>query len=128
MANETLKVKKTKIATKNELKGLANRLGVSVESLEQLEGSIFKAGWLFPMRDGKGEITGYHIRWFKGGKGVEEGGHLGLFIPKGTNTAGIQIITEGMSDLAVALDLGFCAIGRPCASACVPETVEYLRP
>ncbi len=115
-------------ATNDELRDLANKLEVSFDSLDRLGVTACDKGWLFPMRDASGEIVGQRLRYWKGGKAVVKGGNNGLFIPAETNPTFVTTITEGESDLAEALDLGLNAIGRPGATGCVDEAVEYLAP
>ena len=113
-------------ARKNDFEKIAGKWGVSPETIERMEMQVCGGGWLFPMKDEQGQIFGHRIRWFKGGKGTLEGEHLGLFLPVDTIVGAIQVVTEGESDLAVALELGITAIARPCASACTDMIVKYL--
>jgi len=115
-------------ATRKEIEGLAANLGVSAESLERLDVAVCNEGWVFPMRDGRRRIVGWHLRRWKGSKEVLPGGRNGLFIPEGTCAAAVSHVSEGESDLAAALDLGLGAIGRPGATACVGEVLSYLAP
>ncbi len=122
---ENLEIKK---ANSSDYEKFAQWCGVRVESVEKMGMLVCKFGWLFPMYNQDRERTGYRVRWFKLGKGVLPGGHLGLFIPHGTNPAAVEVITEGESDLLAALDLGLVAIARPGAGVLVRETIEYLKP
>ncbi len=121
--SESLEIKTAQLT---DVSHLAEKLGVTVGSLERLDIAICKTGWVFPMRNVEGDIVGHRLRWWKGGKGVLKGGHLGLFIPADAIPSAVTVMTEGESDLAVAMDLGLPAIGRPSATACVAETVRYL--
>lgn len=95
------------------LEYLSKSLGVSVESLERL--GCVKAPqhlvWGFPMKNGQGYVIGIRMRHENGRKWCETGGHNGLFIPNGTVDSHI-LITEGPTDTAAALTLGFYAVGR----------------
>lgn len=95
----------------------ARSLGVSVGSLVAL--SISYAGphraWAFPMRDGHENVVGIRLRTPNGAKFAVPGSHAGCFIPL-TTPQRLAIITEGPTDTAAALDLGYFAIGRPSCS------------
>ncbi len=84
------------------------------------------SGHTFPMRSASGEIIGYRVRKANGQKIAFKDSENGLFIPRGVSPGTCALITEGESDLAAALDLGFQAIGRPGCNECVQSVVDYL--
>ena len=55
------------------------------------------------------------------------GSETGLFLPVDVERKSRIIITEGPTDCAAALDLGFAAIGRPNCNSKVDMTVAYCR-
>lgn len=99
---------------------LAEQLGVTVESLELLR---VGCGWdthdgqrfaSFPSRDATGKIVGITRRYRDGSKKTFRGTTNGLFYsPNWQKTPGVVLILEGGSDVAAALSMGICAIGRP---------------
>ncbi|MBL9000774.1 MAG: hypothetical protein JNK25_06520 [Phycisphaerae bacterium] len=95
------------------LGGFADRLGVSIRSLERLGVGRAPGAWAFPMRDATGRIIGIRTRPDSGGKFCLRDSRLGLFVPDGLEQGGTLLIAEGESDTAALLTLGFAAIGRP---------------
>lgn len=99
---------------------LAEQLGVTAEALELLR---VGTGWdtssgerfaSFPSRDGTGKIVGITRRYRDGSKRTFKGTSNGLFYaPNWEKFPGVVLIVEGASDVAAALSLGICAIGRP---------------
>jgi len=113
---------------------LAEILGVSAEVLEQLgvgwrygdvaRGKELHDGdWIYPMRDGSGQVVGVHRRlakpFLKDGKLVSKlmvlGSKLGLvYSPEHWHQgAGPILLPEGMSDVAALMTLHLSAVGRP---------------
>jgi len=76
----------------------------------------------FPMYNGKQELIGIQRRFPNGFKCMVEGSTLGLFIPNNV-TAKCLVITEGVSDLATAMELGFQGIAKP--NALVGKELAY---
>ncbi len=113
--------------TSEGLNWLSNDLGVSSESLQRLQ-----VGWdgqasTFPMRNAKGRVIGIRRR-FPGGLKVSVTGSMnGLFIPTDLSPEGLLLISEGPSDTASALDLGFDAIGRPNCNSKVDRTAHMAK-
>lgn len=68
--------------------------------------------WAFPMKDSIGCITGIRFRGNDGKKWSLTGSKAGLFIPK-MDFKETVFVTEGATDTAALLSLGFCTIGRP---------------
>lgn len=69
----------------------------------------------FPMRSEDGTIIGIQRRLPCGGKLCVPGSQLGLFLPNMQITSTV-VIVEGVSDGAVATELGYYGIGLPSAS------------
>jgi len=108
---------------------LAVALGLSVESLQRLGvgwSSQYRA-WSFPMGAPAGNVLGIRLRLAGGRKLAVRGGREGLFLPEGLNCAERLLITEGPTDCAALLDLGFPAVGRPSCSGGVWLLVELVR-
>jgi hypothetical protein len=68
--------------------------------------------WALPMRDVQGKIIGIRLRGLDGAKWAVKGSKAGLFFPVGYSPRAPLIITEGPTDAAAALTLGYSAIGR----------------
>lgn len=93
-------------------------------------------GWnncyTFPMRSNNNKIIGIQRRFetkeLSGLKLSMESSKLGLFVPQNVKWKDYDtiFITEGLSDLATLLDLGFMGIGRPNANACIDMTAHWL--
>jgi hypothetical protein len=108
---------------------LANQLGVSPESLKRL-GTGWAAerhAWAFPMRNAVGEVVGVRLRSASANKSAVRGGKEGIFIPADLPEGGRLLITEGPTDCAALLDLGFAAVGRPSCSGGSRHVVELVR-
>jgi hypothetical protein len=93
---------------------LAADLGVSVESLMRLEAGWDGRCWTFPMRDAGDKIIGIRLRGPEG-KLCVKGSRTGIFWPLEVyrNSPQLLFITEGPTDCAAMLSMGFDAIGRP---------------
>lgn len=122
-----------------DLDSLAGSLGVSAESLSRLgvgwfdpqqrrrwpdseateltrrwldEKRIWPA-WSFPMSNGPGHIVGIRLRSPGGGKFSVRGScGSALFVPSDLTGDGPLLLTEGATDCASLLTLGFDSIGR----------------
>lgn len=114
-----------------ELRQLADRLGVSVVSLQRL-GCCWapdKRAWAFAMRDPAGEVVGIRLRSDDGRKWAVKGSHQGLFTPDdGTlpDLAERIFIVEGPTDAAALLDLGFVVVGRPSCTGSADDLAVLL--
>ena len=98
---------------------LAAELGLSPRSLIR-----FGVGWSlwdgfssWPMLDHLGWVVGINRRFADGSKKIIAGHRAGLYIPADmpqdlARVEGMLILTEGATDAAAALDLGFWAVGR----------------
>lgn len=109
-----------------DLKTLALQLGVSVESLNALDAawSPKDGAWVFPMKNGAGEVVGFRTRYTNGDKLAIKGSQGGLFIPNANVDIGdVAYLPEGPTDTAAMLTMGFYTIGRP---SCNSGT-EFLR-
>jgi phage/plasmid primase-like uncharacterized protein len=79
----------------------------------------FGIGWddeayTFPIINEHKKIVGIHKRFIGGSKRMAKGSKTGIFVPTGiTGERNMTVhVCEGISDTAVALELGFNAIGR----------------
>jgi hypothetical protein len=105
---------------------LANNLGVSEESLHQLQ-----VGWsqrhratTWPMTDATGTVCGIRLRGSDGKKWSVRGGREGLFIPRNVPIGDKLVICEGATDCAALLDLHFNVVGRPSCTGGVQLLVD----
>jgi hypothetical protein len=91
----------------------AAQLGVSVESLTTLGvvWSQFHGGWLWPMRNDAGTMTGLRVRTEAGDKWAVRGSTAGIFLPSLTPQARVYAV-EGGTDCSALLTLGLYAVGR----------------
>ena len=126
---------------------LAEQLRVSAEVLEQLgigwrwgdvdRGKDLHDGdWIYPMRDGSGQVVGVHRRlakpFMKDGKPVSklmvQGSKLGLVYSPEHWSQGIGPILcpEGMSDTAALMTMGLGAVGRPSDRAGADDLAQLL--
>jgi len=106
---------------------LARELGVSRESLRRLRVGWTGWAWTFPMVNARGATIGIRLRRPDGSKLAEKGSRQGLFTPSKLTGNAPLLITEGPTDLAAALDLGFDAIGRPSCAGGIELVSSYLR-
>jgi hypothetical protein len=124
-----------------KLQRLASKLGLSVVSLERLGigWSHDHRAWSFPMTDAMENVIGIHLRLESGKKISVKGGCAGLHVPKKlsgldasttkSTVAGDEtlLITEGPTDCAAMLDLGFTAIGRSSCVGGIKLLTEFLQ-
>jgi len=106
---------------------LSSQLGLSAASLRRLGVGHDGWAWTFPMRDASGRVIGIRRRRPDGSKLAVKGSRQGLFIPESLDCSGTTLITEGPTDTAAALDLGFEAIGRPSCTGGVALLVDFVR-
>ena len=128
----------------NDLRSIAARLGLSVESLTQLGIGWVTAAqlrqrdttcrgsgcWTFPMVDAARRVLGIRLRTPDGYKYAVHGGHQGLFIPRDLTLLDRDrtlLIAEGPTDCAALLDLGFAAVGRPDCTGGTRLLVDLVR-
>ena len=118
----------------NHLNMLADKLGVTVESLEALQVgySVQHGAYSFPMLADHGKVRGIRLRTVEGQKFSVKGGREGLFIPSGVGPAfpfgggGQLMICEGPTDCGALFDLGFNVVGRPSCSGGVQLVVDLV--
>lgn len=116
---------------------LADKWKVKHKIIQEL-GIKWKDGkYLIPMYDLQGfydnrilqspfNLCGIQCQCEDGFKFCMEGSQLGLFLPIVGAPPTNLFITEGCSDLAAVLDLGFPAIGRPNCNSCVDLLISFL--
>ena len=126
------------------LNDLVDQLGVSAANLERLgigwaadngKPGVFDAGdairgggcYAFPMSDAEGRVVGIRLRFPDGRKLAVTGGREGLFVPSGLKRLEAMLITEGPTDCAALLDLGFPAVGRPSCTGGTKMLVQQVR-
>ena len=110
------------------LSQLADSLGLTTESLRRLAGWARRySAWTFPMQDAGGNVLGIRLRLADGRKLSVRGGREGLFIPEGLAAGERLLVTEGPTDFAALLDLGFNAVGRPSCTGGVKLLVELVK-
>jgi hypothetical protein len=110
------------------LAGLARALGVGLDALNRLAigWSREHDTWAFPMANSVGHVRGIRLRRPSGGKFAVTGGKEGLFIPDGL-AGDVLLITEGPTDCAALLDLGFAGVGRPSCTGGTALLVELCK-
>lgn len=103
------------LATANPL---AEKLGISENSLQRLRLGYDTKNYVFPMWDGHRELIGMRLRTPDGNKFSVTGSKNGLFWPVDVfeDSKNLLFICEGPTDCAALLDMGFDAIGRPSCS------------
>ncbi len=116
--------------TPEKIEELANSLGVSPNSLQELQvaWSAPDGCWLFPERDHQKRVIGLLKRFPDGTKKFVSGGSRGLYIPASFSASKPEIIVvEGGSDTAAGLSLGWNVIGRPSAFDGVSLLISLLK-
>ncbi len=113
----------------NRLQFLAHDLGVSIQSLEDLEcqyAGDYHNAWGFVMKDGYSNYIGIRIRNLLGQKWAVTGSQAGIFIPN-VRPARRMFVAEGPTDTAAGLTLGLYTIGRPSCSGGATHIVDHVR-
>lgn len=106
---------------------LARELGVAHTSLRQLCVGRFGPSWAFPHEDGAGRTCGIHLRAPNGRKPYVRGSRPGIAVPIQLGSCDPLIVTEGESDCAAALSLGFDAVARPGCSSSLLALMTFMR-
>jgi hypothetical protein len=84
--------------------------------------------WTMPERDGRERITGINRRYEDGEKRRMSRSRRGLYVPQGWRSMpGPIFCPEGLSDAAMLVATGCCAIGRPSVRGGVDLLAELLR-
>lgn len=123
------------------LEQLSRQLCVSVEAMEKLgvgwaSGTALRklgtkcsssGAWAFPMRGADGRTRGFRLRTEDGFKYSLKGGNEGLHIPEEISATEMLLLSEGPSDTAALLDLGFTAIGRPSCNGGHAQIIRLVR-
>lgn len=113
--------------TGDKLDLFACELGVLVDALRRLGAGWDGEAWCFPMRGADGRVCGIRRRFPDGRKLSMRGGREGLFVPTGLPRDGLVLITEGPTDCAALLTLGFAAVGRPSCRGAVRLVCDLAR-
>ncbi|MFC1782020.1 hypothetical protein ACFL02_00355 [Planctomycetota bacterium] len=101
----------------SKIEVLAKNLGLSSESLRRLGVGWYEreSCWVWPLSNAQGRIVGLNRRFANGQKQIIASHKTGLYLPNNlpVNMAGMTLlVTEGGSDTAAGLDLGFWSVGR----------------
>ena len=98
----------------SDLPGLASSLGIASDFLVTMRvgWSPGHGAWTFPMHDADERITGYRLRFPDGKKMSIRGSRDGVFLPYFDSHDPV-VVTEGPTDAAALLSLGYWVIGRP---------------
>lgn len=100
---------------------------VSPLILQELGIFWWDSRFFIPMRGVSNEICGIQYRFLDGFKLCQHGSKLGIFATPGRlETEKPVFLTEGCSDLACLLDLGFQGIGRPNCNGGIELIIKYL--
>jgi hypothetical protein len=113
----------------DKLAMLADNLGVTIRSLEEMECQVaggYVSTWAFPMKDGYGNYIGIRLRNLAAQKWAVTGSQAGIFVPKVTPQKRMLVV-EGPTDCAAGLTLGIYTVGRPSCSGGVTHIVDHVR-
>ena len=108
------------------LDGLALQLGVADVALVALGLGWTGRNWSFPMFDQDRQCVGIRLRTPGGRKFAERGSKEGVFLPS-CPLGGPLLITEGPTDAAAMLGLGFDVCGRPSCLGGVNFSIDLAR-
>jgi hypothetical protein len=78
------------------------------------------------MRSGNSKMVGIRLRSESGEKWSVTGSRSGVFIPH-TSPQDTVLITEGPTDAAAGVGLGFFTIGRPSCSGGINDLTQFIR-
>ncbi len=91
------------------------------------EGPYPSGAWTFAEFSGDGQLIGVSLRAVDGRKSSAKGGKRGLAVPRDiANRPDPVLIVEGASDVAAAMAMGLCAVGRPMAKGGVADLAKLL--
>lgn len=110
-----------------DIETFADTLGVFADSLQRLGIGSDGSCWTFPVQTAAGVVVGIRRRFPDGDKRFVTGSKAGLFIPSDIPAGAPIIVTEGESDCAAALTLGFNAVGRCGCRAGAALLSDYCR-
>lgn len=115
--------------TAADLNRFAEALSVTPESLRRLRvgWSPTHRAWSFPMVDASGAVLGIRLRSGNGDKFSVSGGHHGLHVPNDLGNPMQLVLSEGPTDCAALLDLGFTAVGRPSCRGATQFTCDLVK-
>ncbi len=112
--------------SRRQIDMLSKALGVTAISLARLGVGWDGEAFCFPMCDESSRVIGVRRRFGSGRKLCVKGSANGLFVPEGIDGSGPLMVCEGPTDTAVALDMGFDAVGRPNCNSKVRMTARYV--
>ena len=108
------------------LEGLARQLGVEDWALVAIGLGWTGRNWSFPMFDQQRRCVGIRLRTPGGRKFAVHGSKEGVFLPPGP-LDGPLLLTEGPTDAAAMLGLGFDVCGRPSCLGGVNFSIDLAR-
>lgn len=111
----------------DDVASLARELGVDHRALLRLGVGRFGRLWAFPHEDGTGRISGVHLRTPDGRKPYVRGSRPGIATPLDLGECAPLLVTEGESDCAAALSLGFDAVARPGCGSSLTALLTFFR-
>ncbi|MGB3966309.1 MAG: DUF5906 domain-containing protein, partial [Planctomycetota bacterium] len=112
--------------TEGQVNLLASTLHVAATALRDLGIGHDDRCFTFPMFDAAGTVCGIRLRPRRGKKFCVKGSRLGIFRRLRPDD-GLLLITEGESDAAAALTLGFDAVGVPGQGQRLDVAAAYAR-
>lgn len=109
------------------LSDLSRKLSLSIETLQKFSVGWDREAWTIPAKNGIQEIIGIQRRFPDGSKlWVPRSDGQGLFIPVMKSAEGNVFVTEGWTDAAVFVELGFRALGRASCDTGVEHLKDFL--
>lgn len=108
---------------------LCEEMGLSEAALSafRIGWSADHGAWSFPMVNELGHVIGIRLRKPDGFKLCVKGSRTGLFIPQTFEWAPTTFITEGPTDAAAMLDMGFEVFARPDCRSNVDRIVTFIQ-
>lgn len=109
----------------SDINRLAESICVDPEAIKKIGVGIYEGSWAFAMRGGDNGVCGVKLRTPDGKKLCVKGSRLGLVVPESYDSALNTLwITEGESDLAVAVSWNLNALGRMGCRSSVQQIVD----
>lgn len=114
------------LTTAGLISDCANDLALDALSLHYFGWRWTGYAWAVPMYSPDMKLLGIRLRAKDGKKWSVKGSHQGLFIPT-TVKDWTLMISEGATDAAAALTLGFFSIGRPSCQGLHDMVLSFIR-